>query len=52
MRDDGRLVAAAGLGVGNAVARDIRIAEMLIARRATPDPAIVADPQGKLKALL
>ena len=52
MRDDGRLVAAAGLGVGNAVARDIRIAEMLIARRAVPDPAIVANPQGKLKALL
>jgi len=25
---------------------------MLIARRAVPDPAIVANPQGKLKALL
>jgi 3-phenylpropionate/trans-cinnamate dioxygenase ferredoxin reductase component len=52
MRDDGRLVAAAGLGVGNAVARDIRIAELLIARRAVPDPAILANPEGKLKALL
>lgn len=52
LRDDGRLVAATGLGVGSSVARDIRIAEMLVARRAAPDPAILADPQGKLKALL
>ena len=33
---DGRLVAASGIGPGNAVARDIRLAEMLIARRAAP----------------
>jgi 3-phenylpropionate/trans-cinnamate dioxygenase ferredoxin reductase subunit len=36
LKADGRLVAAAGLGVGNAVARDIRVAEMLVARRARP----------------
>ena len=34
---DGRLLAASGIGPGNAVARDIRLAEMLIARQATPD---------------
>jgi 3-phenylpropionate/trans-cinnamate dioxygenase ferredoxin reductase subunit len=49
---DGRLVAASGIGVGNVVARDIRLAEMLIARRATPDPAALADPATRLKALL
>ena len=31
-------VAASGVGPGNVVAKDIRLAEMLIARRATPDP--------------
>jgi 3-phenylpropionate/trans-cinnamate dioxygenase ferredoxin reductase subunit len=49
---DGRLVAASGLGPGGAVARDIRLAEMLIARRAHPDPAVLADPSVKLKSLL
>jgi 3-phenylpropionate/trans-cinnamate dioxygenase ferredoxin reductase subunit len=45
-------VSASGIGTGNAVARDIRIAEMLIAREAHPDPAQLADPGVKLKALL
>ena len=40
---DGRLLAASGIGPGNAVAKDIRLAEMLIARRAHPDPAALAD---------
>jgi 3-phenylpropionate/trans-cinnamate dioxygenase ferredoxin reductase subunit len=48
----GRLVAAAGTGPGNAVARDIRLAEMLIARRAAPDPVMLADPAAALKSLL
>jgi 3-phenylpropionate/trans-cinnamate dioxygenase ferredoxin reductase subunit len=53
----GRLVAAAGVGRGNAVARDIRIAEMLIARSlgqhgAVVDPAALADPAVALKPLL
>ena len=49
---DGRLVAAAGLGPGQAVARDIRLAEMLIEAGASPDPAALADPGVGLKALL
>lgn len=49
---DGRLVAASGLGVGNAVARDIRLAEMLIASRAAPDREFLGDPNSKLKSLL
>jgi 3-phenylpropionate/trans-cinnamate dioxygenase ferredoxin reductase subunit len=48
----GRLVAASAIGVGNAVAKDIRLAEMLIARRAHPNPAVLADPAGNLKNLL
>jgi 3-phenylpropionate/trans-cinnamate dioxygenase ferredoxin reductase component len=49
---DGRLVAASGIGAGNVVARDIRIAEMLIGRRARPDPAVLAAPATRLKSLL
>ncbi|MGV3549515.1 NAD(P)/FAD-dependent oxidoreductase [Rhizobium sp.] len=49
---DGRLVAASGIGPGNAVARDIRLAEMLIAKRAHPEPTQLASPDTKLKALL
>jgi len=49
---EGRLVAASGIGPGNSVARDIRLAEMLIARRASPPAGQLADPQTKLKSLL
>ena len=49
---DGRLLAASGIGPGNAVARDIRLAEMLIARRARPNPDALASPDVKLKSLL
>jgi 3-phenylpropionate/trans-cinnamate dioxygenase ferredoxin reductase subunit len=49
---DGRLVAASGIGPGNAVARDIRLAEMLIARRAAPPPEKLAAADTKLKSLL
>lgn len=52
LTSDGRLIAASGLGRGNAVARDIRLAEMLIAAGARPDPATLADPTSKLKSLL
>jgi 3-phenylpropionate/trans-cinnamate dioxygenase ferredoxin reductase component len=48
----GRLIAAAAAGPGNSVARDIRLAEMLIARRAVPDRAALADPSVTLKSLL
>lgn len=49
---DGRLLAASGIGRENAVAKDIRLAEMLIARRAAPDPDRLADPDTSLKRLL
>jgi 3-phenylpropionate/trans-cinnamate dioxygenase ferredoxin reductase subunit len=49
---EGRLVGVSGVGVGNAVARDIRLAEMLIARRAHPAVERLASDEFKLKALL
>ena len=52
LRQDGRLVAASGIGVGNAVAKDIRVAELLIGRRARPDVGMLADPAVGLKGLL
>lgn len=48
----GRLVGASGLGRGNIIARDIRLAEMLIAKGAAPDPAALADPDVALRGML
>jgi 3-phenylpropionate/trans-cinnamate dioxygenase ferredoxin reductase subunit len=49
---DGRLLAASGVGAGNAVARDIRLAEMMIAKGVRPNPDHLAAPEVKLKSLL
>lgn len=49
---DGRLVAAGGVGPLGKIAREIRLAEMLIAQRAAPDPDALASPAVKLKTLL
>jgi 3-phenylpropionate/trans-cinnamate dioxygenase ferredoxin reductase subunit len=50
-------VATAAVSQGNAVAKDIKLAEMLIARRAAPrravpDPGLLADPAIALKSML
>jgi 3-phenylpropionate/trans-cinnamate dioxygenase ferredoxin reductase subunit len=47
-----RLVAACGVAAGTAIAKDIRLAEMLIAKRATPNPTALVDPSVNLKSLL
>jgi 3-phenylpropionate/trans-cinnamate dioxygenase ferredoxin reductase subunit len=52
LANDGRLVAASGIGPGNAVARDIRLAEMLIAKRVKPAPEALGSQDVKLKSLL
>ncbi|RWC31028.1 MAG: ferredoxin reductase [Mesorhizobium sp.] len=52
LAQDGRLVAASGIGPGNSVARDIRLAEMLIAKRAKPAPEALGSQTVKLKSLL
>jgi len=49
---DGRLLSASGIGPGNGIARDIRLAEMLIASGKTVDPAALAQADVKLKSLL
>lgn len=49
---DGHLVAASGIGRGNSVGRDIRLAEMLITARARPDRSALASSSIKLKSLL
>lgn len=48
----GRLVAASGVGPLGSIAKDIRIAEMLIARKSHPDPEALAQPDYRLKSLL
>lgn len=52
LASDGRLVAATGLGIGNTVAREIRLAEMLISRRLRLPTVKLADSDTPLKALL
>ncbi len=49
---DGRLVGASGIGPNSVIAKDMRLAEMLITRRAKPDAAALASASVKLKALL
>ena len=49
---DGRLVSVSSWGTNKSVAKDARVAEMLIAARAHPDPAALADPDIKMKSLL
>ncbi|MBM3094859.1 FAD-dependent oxidoreductase [Ensifer sp. T173] len=48
----GRLISASGIGTGNAIARDIRLAEMLIATGKRLDPQALGSIDIKLKALL
>ncbi|WP_320199706.1 NAD(P)/FAD-dependent oxidoreductase [Agrobacterium sp. rho-13.3] len=49
---DGRLLSASAVGANNIIAKEIRIAEMLIALRAHPDAADLSNPSFKLKDLL
>lgn len=49
---DGRLVGASGLGPIGKIAKEIRIAEMLIQRRAAPNPTDLASPAFRLRDLL
>jgi 3-phenylpropionate/trans-cinnamate dioxygenase ferredoxin reductase component len=49
---DGRLVATSSWGTNKSVAKDARVAEMLIAAGARPDPLLLADPDVRMKSLL
>jgi 3-phenylpropionate/trans-cinnamate dioxygenase ferredoxin reductase subunit len=48
----GRLVAASGIGPGNSIARDVKLAEMLIGRAASPPAEALTDPDVQLKSLM
>ena len=48
----GRLVAASGIGPGNSIGRDVRLAEMLIAKGISPSAELLEDPAVALKSLL
>ena len=49
---DGVMVGASGVGAQSEIARDVRIAQELIVRRAIVPPALLADRSTKLKSLL
>jgi 3-phenylpropionate/trans-cinnamate dioxygenase ferredoxin reductase subunit len=49
---DGVLVGASGVGQVREIAREVRIGQELIARRARVDPRSLADSNTKLKSLL
>jgi 3-phenylpropionate/trans-cinnamate dioxygenase ferredoxin reductase component len=52
LSDDGTLMGASGIGPGNAISRDIKFAEMMIAKGAKPPQEILADPAQPLKPLV
>jgi 3-phenylpropionate/trans-cinnamate dioxygenase ferredoxin reductase component len=52
LSENNRIVSAAGIGRGNAVAKEVRLAEMLISKRTIVDSSVLADPSFNLKSLL
>ncbi|TMJ34145.1 MAG: ferredoxin reductase [Alphaproteobacteria bacterium] len=52
LASDGALMGASGIGPGNAIARDIKLAEMMIAKGLKPLVDVLADPGQQLKSLL
>ncbi len=52
LTSEGRLVGASGIGIGNAIGREVRLAEMLIAKNISPTEVQLADPNIQLKTLL
>jgi 3-phenylpropionate/trans-cinnamate dioxygenase ferredoxin reductase component len=52
LADDGALMGASGIGLGTAIGRDIKMAEMMMAKNMKPSAEVLADPAQPLKALL
>jgi 3-phenylpropionate/trans-cinnamate dioxygenase ferredoxin reductase component len=50
--ESGRLIGAAGAGRLGAIAKEIRVAEKMIAQRLAPDPDALSDQKTPLKAIL
>ena len=52
LTEEGRLVGASGIGIGNAIGREVRLAEMLIAKNISPTASDLADANIQLKTFL
>ncbi len=52
LKEDGTLVGASGVGRGNLIARDVKLLELLIGKKAQPAEANLADPEFQLRTLL
>ncbi len=52
LADDGRLVAASGVGPNGSIGRAVRLGQMMIERSLYPDPRLLADPAVNLKTLM
>jgi 3-phenylpropionate/trans-cinnamate dioxygenase ferredoxin reductase component len=52
LADDGTLMGASGIGPGTAIGRDIKMAEMMMAKNMKPATALLADPAHPLKSIL
>lgn len=52
LTSEGRLVGASGIGIGNAIGREVRLAEMLMAKNISPSSEQLADPNIQLKTHL
>ena len=52
LAEDGRLLAASGAGPIGKIAKEVKMADLLIARRAHPDPVGLADPGVRLKSFM
>jgi 3-phenylpropionate/trans-cinnamate dioxygenase ferredoxin reductase component len=52
LADNGMLMGASGIGPGTSIGRDIKLAEMMMAKNLKPAAEILADPNQPLKALL
>ena len=52
LTDDAKLVGVSGIGPGNAIARDVKLAEMMMAKGISPAAEALADPSIALKSLI
>ena len=52
LADNGKLMGASGIGPGNSIGRDVKLAEMMIAKGLSPSAVSLGDPVVQLKTLL
>jgi 3-phenylpropionate/trans-cinnamate dioxygenase ferredoxin reductase subunit len=52
LADDGRIVAASGVGPNGSIGRAVRLGQMMIERSLYPDPRLLADAAVNLKTLM